>query len=227
MSNEFNCPNCNQKMVVTKGWNRHEGGWGWRYDDGYIVAENPPQESADIGWDKHDDGYIYRTHGEPISMRTLNLDYLPDIAESVWETEVGHSRVAAVIAIEATRLANDSMRFDPRCMRPEDDNASYGLMQTLITTAQQMVDDGRVPIISSRTLTDEDLYVPRISIACGVAYMDYQLDRYNDDIKAFVAAYNAGSLKTTDKNPWHMLTYSPHRIDRYMAWNNDYVRLFG
>ncbi len=82
-----------------------------------------------------------------------------------------------------------------------------------------------------RSSDDHALFDPRWSILLGTAYMRHQMDRVEDDerdlphddpVLNIVAAYNAGSVRSAD-NVWNLRTYSPTRIDRFLAWNNDSV----
>lgn len=81
--------------------------------------------------------------------------------------------VAAVIHRESSGNA--------RAFNPND--PSYGLMQLLLPTAQQMGYRGTV----------QGLYDPETNIALGTAYLGWQLKRYRGDIPSAVAAYNAGT----------------------------------
>ena len=64
---------------------------------------------------------------------------------------------------------------------------AYGLMQVLVPTAVLTAKKYGV----NRTITEEALYDPRLSIQLGTAYMKDQLDKFGR-IEYLAAAYNAG-----------------------------------
>src|SRR6266446_6279650 len=63
-------------------------------------------------------------------------------------------------------------------------DASYGLMQVLLQTAREA--------LNNRTLTPSDLFIPDTNIAAGAAYLKSQIARYGD-LRRAVSAYNCGS----------------------------------
>lgn len=223
-------------------YRRYNGGRGWQVlDDGRIVADAPATPAARLdSLPIEGGGYLYRTKGQPLSMHQLWSDYEPIIREASSRFGVRAIHIMALIGIEAGRLPGDRLRFDPRSVREEpgyrDDRrtpnkVSPGLMQTLLSTADQM---NRKCLLfdSGADLTREDLFVPRYSILLGTAYVRHQIDRFESDEEAndlpaddpianMVAAYNAGSVRGTSGNDWHLVTYSDHRIDRFIAWAND------
>lgn len=85
--------------------------------------------------------------------------------------------IKAVVAAESS--------FNPRAYRgePQIHDASYGLMQTLYSTAKGLGYGG----------TPEGLYDPATSIEFGTAYLAKQLRRYNGNVPYAVAAYNSGT----------------------------------
>jgi len=218
-------------------WRRYQNGAGWQLaPTGHIMCETEPEAHGLQGrrLDGHP-GWLYRTKGEPKSMRQLLTDFGLELEEASACFELELPLLMACIGIESTRLRGDRLRFDPRCVREEPgylsdartpNKVSPGLMQTLLRTAQDMLP--RVPYLPDGVLTREDLFVPRYSIGLGAAYMRWQMDRLesdeewpNDPILNCVAAYNAGSVRYTPHNRWHLITYSDTRIDRFIAWHND------
>lgn len=231
-------------------WRNYQGGRRWAVlDDGRIAAEDKPPSNTNLIATTCDWGWVYRTRGKPKSMKQLALDYGPILEEASEEFEVRMMYIMALIAIEANRLHGDRLRFDPRSVREEPgylsdartpNKVSPGLMQTLISTANGTNEKyGMFPDNLDRGFDREDLFVPRYSILIGTAYVRTQIDRYEEDERAnsippddpvtnMVAAYNAGSVRPTTRNPWGMVTYSPTRIDRFIAWTNDaHEVLFG
>ena len=47
----------------------------------------------------------------------------------------------------------------------------------------------------------------------------------DDDPVPAWAAYNAGSVRGTTKNDWHMTTYGEYRMDKAIAYHNDMIAL--
>jgi len=70
---------------------------------------------------------------------------------------------------------------------PKINDASIGLMQILVKTAQWIAKD--------TTITGQQLYDPYTNISIGIKYLAKLLSRYGGDIKKAIAAYNAGSAK--------------------------------
>lgn len=68
---------------------------------------------------------------------------------------------------------------------PAINDASYGLMQVLLSTAKSA--------LNAPSLTPSDLFIPDTNIAAGAAYLRYQLGRYGGDYRKAVSAYNCGS----------------------------------
>src|SRR4051794_37888263 len=73
---------------------------------------------------------------------------------------------------------------------------SVGLMQTLVTTARQ--------VLGMTNLTADDLLNPATSIRAGTAYIAQQRVSTHFDPPLVAAAYNAGSLRREDAsaNRW-------------------------
>lgn len=97
--------------------------------------------------------------------------------------------VAAIVKNESS--------FDPKAYRyePHIDDASYGLMQTLLKTAQWMHDIGYVAFPRP---SGESLYDGNTSIYFGMAYLHY-LSRYRGkkrDERFIIESYNGGPGNT-------------------------------
>lgn len=194
-------------------WHSKYGGREWRI--------------TDTGIETRDRGY-FRTKGIPTTVMTLWEDFGEDIQYACAELNVPADVIVAMIPIEARRLSNG--HYDPQSVREEPGyisdeqtphRVSPGLMQTLISTARSMarkyylLDPGMV----NRALLFDSFY----SILLGAAYMAHQTERYGRDPVLICSAYNAGSVRKTDNNPWHLIAYGATRIDRYCAWFNDFI----
>jgi len=76
--------------------------------------------------------------------------------------------------------------WNPGAFRAEPaiNDASYGLMQVLLSTAKSAT--------GNQNLTPSDLFIPDVNIDAGSRYLKGQLSRYGDARRA-VSAYNCGS----------------------------------
>lgn len=178
------------------------------------------------GVEVKDEGYP-RTKGKPITMIELWEDFGEEITYAGRELDVPVDMIAAMIPIEAVRKENG--RFDPKSIREEPGyksdkktphRVSPGLMQTLISTAKQMAN--KYGLIEVDEVDRELLFDPHYSILLGGAYMAHQIDRYGCDPVLMCGAYNAGGVYETDRNEWRIRTYGKTRMDRYVAWYNDF-----
>jgi len=227
-------------------WNRYKGGNGWRrLENGILLAEKP-DSLVELESHELDDGYVYRTHGDPITAWTALQDFGSSLRDASQRFYVPVYVLFAIMAIEAKRQGKDRSHFNPRCVREEPgyisdektpNRVSPGLMQTLISTARGQNKrnrffegyDGEIEL-----LTREDLFVPERSIMIGAAYMAYQIERKETDEAGFddddpvllCSAYNAGSVRETTKNDFHLLTYGGNsRIEKFIAYNNDMIHV--
>ncbi len=220
-------------------WNSYNGGRRWRMLGEYIMVKEPDSLNFIESRDHGDDGYLYRTKGEPMSARTALADYGAAMRQAQDHFGIPLRLLFAMMAIEATRNPRDRSHFNPRSVREEpgyvsDDKTPHrvspGLMQTLISTAREAAE--RAGLYPGERLTREDLFIAERSIMVGAAYMRYQIDRVEPDEKGFApddpillcSAYNAGSVRETDKNPFRLLTYGgTSRIEKFIAYHNDMV----
>ncbi|MEM1201537.1 MAG: transglycosylase SLT domain-containing protein, partial [Pseudomonadota bacterium] len=114
---------------------------------------------------------------------------------------------------------------------------SPGLMQTLISTAQQMVNwsgypKDVVPRPPGNKVTRSWLYQPENSIACGVAYIAYQSKRTALDPPLVFAAYNAGGVYVQggESNRWKTRQYpigTGAHVDRAVNYFNACFAMWG
>ena len=111
--------------------------------------------------------------------------------------------IEAAIATESSGNA-DSTRIEPGYISDlrTPGRLSVGLMQTLISTAQQVVPTGV-------KVTRAWLLVPSNSIQAGTAYIAAQRSATSYDPPLVAAAYNAGSVahEADPRNPWRMRCY--------------------
>ena len=193
-------------------WHNKFGGRSWR-----ITSE---------GIETKDEGLL-RSRGEPITMKTLWEDFGDEIYYASKELEVPADMIAAMIPIEAVRKSDG--HYDPKSIREEPGytsdeetphRVSPGLMQTLISTAKSMA--SKYDLVPENEVDREFLFDPHYSILLGAAYMAHQIEKYGVDPPLICSGYNAGSVRKTTRNDWHLIAYGETRIDRYVQWYNDF-----
>jgi len=101
-----------------------------------------------------------------------------------WDIIVQESRAKSLDPYQVAGLIRQETIFMPRA---RSSARAYGLMQVLVPTAVLTAKKHGV----NRTITEEALYEPRLSIQLGTAYMKDQMDRFGR-IEYLAAAYNAG-----------------------------------
>lgn len=116
---------------------------------------------------------------------------------------VPEALIRAVIMVESSG--------NPKAYRaePKIKDASYGLMQLLSKTAQW---------ISGRIVSAAELFNPEINIELGTRYLRYQLTRYDGNIEAAAAAYNAGTAFRKKDGSYSNQSY----VDEVMKWFNEF-----
>lgn len=193
-------------------WHNKFGGTKWRLTSLGIEV-----------WEK---GFP-RSHGVPTSVISLWEDFGEHIHYVSSELGVPADMIIAMIPIEAVRLPNG--RYNPKSLRLEPGYASDegtphkvspGLMQTLISTARGMA--LKYNLVPPNVVDRDMLFKPHYSILLGGAYIARQIEKYGPDPVLVCAAYNAGSVRKTSSNTWHMVAYGDTRMDRYVMWFNDF-----
>ena len=91
--------------------------------------------------------------------------------------------ISAVCFVESTHTIT-AVHFDDG----KDD--SVGICQVQPKTAKFLKFNGN----------KNDLFNPKVNIKYAAMYLSYQLKRYNGDVYKAVAAYNAGSYKTSSND---------------------------
>jgi soluble lytic murein transglycosylase len=104
------------------------------------------------------------------------LEHADAIRDGARRYDLEPALVAAVVFAES--------RFDERA---RSERGAIGLMQVLPETADQIAaESGGV------TFTAADLEDPHVNVRYGCYYLRYALDLFDGDLRAAVAAYNAG-----------------------------------
>jgi peptidoglycan L-alanyl-D-glutamate endopeptidase CwlK len=211
-------------------WHSRFGGREWRYDaDGVYIRDHYGGRRA------------LRTPGEPITCRKIWEIYGPSIADACRRFDISPTLILMTIATETAfaRRANFTgpltFRWEPH-VEVKDVNPSRlgdysaGPMQVLATTARWIVRAQGLdfePFVVAPALEyqlDEPdrlpLYEPDISVMIGAAIIAQRSNRTGDDPILVSAAYNAGGVYKSSKNPWRLRTYGDH-LDRAAKWYGD------
>jgi soluble lytic murein transglycosylase len=117
---------------------------------------------------------------ETVRRITHPLKYEETIQSAAQENGVEPALVAAVILKES--------RFNPEV---ESSRGAYGLMQIQPETAR---------FISERSGIGSDYRYPKANIRMGTWYLGYLQDRYHEDERLVLAAYNSGEGQV---DAWH------------------------
>lgn len=193
-------------------WHNKFGGRFWRI--------------THLGIETKDKGYL-RSSGHPSTVIRIWNDFGKHIHYTSKELKCPVDMIVAMIPIEARRMANG--HYDPRSLRLEPGyisdtktphRVSPGLMQTLISTAKGMAK--KYKLVPEDRVDREMLFDPHYSILLGGAYIAHQIERYGPDPVLICSGYNAGSVRKTSSNPWHLIAYGDTRIDGYVQWYNDF-----
>jgi putative peptidoglycan binding protein/transglycosylase-like protein with SLT domain len=112
-------------------------------------------------------------------------------------------------------------RLEPGCdtTNPErtPSRVSFGLMQTLLSTAREVLKDPNLRL--------DDLLLPEVSIRAGAGYMWRQGRQTKFDVPLVAAAYNAGGVyyNGSPNNRWRVRQYplnTSHHVDRFVRFFN-------
>lgn len=155
---------------------------------------------------------IWEHHAEAIN-RSANLHHLP---------------CALIVATICTESGGDAsaIRTEPGYVSDHatPDCISAGLMQTLISTARE--------VMGGNSIDRAWLLDPAHSIEAGTAFIAAQFDRTAFDPPLVAAAYNAGGIyeQTGSANRWKLRQYpigTGQHCDRFIRFFNDAVAVLG
>ncbi len=164
------------------------------------------------------------TRGRPLTARRVWDAFGDSISRWCGEFDVPVELILATICTE-TRGNPEALRIEPGYVSDETTphRISPGIMQTLISTAREALDDPGI---------DRDwLLIADNSIQAGTAYISQQRRKTELDPPKVACAYNAGSVIRNDGagNRWKMRQFpigTSHHADRFVAWFNDAFRVF-
>lgn len=186
------------------------------------------------------DGRLEGQAGEMLAARRAFDWFGRHLRQAAAETGVP---IELLVATACTEVLGDTRRFATpeaaaKARREEpgwvDDETtphrvSVGLMQTLISTARQVLPlpegDPDMAKITAATLED-----PAQSILAGAGYIESQAARTRLDPPVVACAYNAGSVyeQTGAQNRWRMRQYpigTGNHADRFVIFFNHAMRL--
>ncbi len=181
----------------------------WYLDHTGVIIETGPPETFG---------------GEPKTVRRVWNDFRPAIEE--WAQEFGVP-VELIIATISTETRGDpaAVRKEPGYISDEHtpDKVSPGLMQTLISTARDVLGDD--------SIDRKWLLAPQNSIRAGTALIAQQWKVTHLDPPKVACAYNAGSLyyNNSKENRWKMRQYpvnTSEHADRFVKWFNECFIMF-
>ena len=101
---------------------------------------------------------------------------------------------------------------------PMDDG--IGLMQIThpsLKGRRRVSIDGKAMWIGG--LSDAELFVPSKNVEIGAKYLSEQYKRYGNDFPRVAAAFNAGSARPSDLNPWNLYSTGSHVSSEVAALN--------
>jgi soluble lytic murein transglycosylase-like protein len=187
-------------------FHNHNGGIAWKLTTDGVFVENSGVE---------------RTPGTPTTVTRVWEQFHDPVNEWTSQYGVYCELILAVICTESSGNSA-SRRNEPGYVSDSatPGKVSLGLMQTLISTAREALNDPNID--------GQWLLIPRNSIRAGTAYIRKQQPMTLLDPPKVACAYNAGGIHDNDgaENRWKMRMYpigtSAH-CDRFVKWFNDAV----
>lgn len=164
---------------------------------------------------------IERTSGSPTTVTKIWTNFNSDINQWSQAFNVPAVIIIATIATESSGKV-DAIRKEP-CYVSDSTTPScisVGLMQTLISTARDTLND--------RTIDRDDLKTSNISIKAGTSYIADQRSKTLLDPPKVACAYNAGGVYENRNagNRWRMRQFpigTSKHCDRFVQFFNDAV----
>jgi len=197
------------------------GGQSWRFDNNGVYLQNDPNNPI-------------RSPGAPKTCSAI-LDLF---GQQIFDSSIKHGipPELIVMTIAAESAADRASQFTgPPTFRWEPKPVSYsaGPMQTLASTAQEVIDrlglqynkEAVAPTFTSQPVPTPDklgLYDPTSNIDIGTGEIKLNNTRHNTGFDPILVAacYNAGSLRPSNANPWGLVTFGDH-LNRSSTWIGD------
>lgn len=182
---------------------------------------------------------IETSKGEPKTVSRVCQDYKDALEQAAKKTGVPVELLIATICTEAFDATMHTV--NPRATRKEPgyisdaatpQRVSYGLTQTLISTARDAISQLAAGAPVSAERIDRDwLFIPANAILAGAAYIAMQKKQTKLDPPVVACAYNAGSVvyNNSANNRWKMRQYpigTDAHANRFVQWFNDCFRYF-
>lgn len=171
------------------------------------------------------DGVLTRSPGRLVTVPRVWDQFGQIIGHFAAEYKVPVELIVATICTESSGNA-DAIRIEPgyESDAATPNKVSVGLMQTLVSTAREAVQN-------AVTIDRNTLKRPDVSIMAGTAYIDRQRSATRLDPPQVACAYNAGHLAVNrgEANRWKMRQYpigTGAHADRYTNWFNDCFEFF-
>lgn len=216
--------------LPAEDWHSRFGGIEWRHDaHGVYVREHRGGRTP------------LRTDGDPVTARRIWALFREPILAASAKHGVPVPLILMVIATETAAYRRFgftgpfTFRWEPHVevkdvTPPVFGDYSAGPMQVLATTARWVIraqrldyDAFAVARAFERRPEPPDalpMYDPAISIDLGAAVIRQRMAQTGDDPILVAAAYNAGSLRRSAANAWHLHCYGDH-LDRAAKWYGD------
>jgi hypothetical protein len=208
-------------QIGSSSFHNFQNGQSWKYDNTGVYLEDDPDKPLRSGGEPKTCAAILDIYEQQIFDASMKHGIPPELIVMTIATETGDTRKTKFTGAPTFRWEAAHTTY------------SAGPMQTLATTAQEVItllqlnyDKNAVaPAFSSKpvpTPTDLKLYDGAINIDIGTGEIKLNNKRHStgfDPIKV-AACYNAGSLRPTDANPWHLFTFGDH-LNRSAAWFGD------
>jgi hypothetical protein len=171
---------------------------------------------------------VRRTRGAPITVGNIRLKHESRIDLCSLFTNLPSRLIAAVAAIESGGNP-EAERYEAKI-----DDYSFGVMQTLTTTAAYVVAhmNERAQLPPCPAPKDwpawrRYLFDPLRSLKIGSLYLAHQdsISPLTGDPILMYAAYNAGSLHPSTHSPWGLVSYG-NAMDHFAQWYGDACEVY-
>ena len=211
-------------------WVSKFGGQEWRYDEKGVYLKDYANGEEPL-----------RTQGEPITCRTIMELMAEEIVAASLKHKVPMALIIMTIATETAFLRKwgftgpRTFRWEPHVKvkdvdPPDRGDYSAGPMQTLASTARGIIRAKKLDYDPFETAPhyrtapeppeENPLYDYKTSVDIGTAVIKQSWRATGNNPILVAAAYNAGSVKESQDNPWKLRSTGNH-LDRAARWYGD------